>query len=73
MFQKILDHRGIALNLPISTLANVGIARAYVLTGDTVKARAAYEEFSTLWKDADRDIPIFKQARAEYLRLQKMQ
>jgi len=72
-FQKILDHRGIALNLPISTLANVGLARAYVLTGDTVKARAAYEEFFTLWKDADRDIPIFKQARAEYLKLQKMQ
>jgi len=73
MFQKILDHRGIALNLPISTLANVGIARAYVLTGDTVKARTAYEEFFTLCRDADRDIPIFKQARAEYLRLQKMQ
>ena len=61
------------LNLSISTLANVGLGRAYVLTGDTVKARAAYEEFFTLWKDANRDIPIFKQARAEYLKLQKMQ
>ncbi len=61
------------MNLPISTLANVVLARAYVLTGDTAKARAAYEEFFTLWKDADRDIPIFKQARAEYLKLQKMQ
>ena len=56
-FQKILDHRGIVLNEPIGALANLGIARALVLQGDAVKAKAAYQNFFTLWKDADSDIP----------------
>jgi DNA-binding winged helix-turn-helix (wHTH) protein/tetratricopeptide (TPR) repeat protein len=69
-FQKILDHRGIVLNQPIGALARMQIARAYMLQGDTAKARAAYQDFLTPWKDADPDIPILKQAKAEYAKLQ---
>jgi hypothetical protein len=69
-FQKILDHRGIALNSPIAVLAHLQQGRAYALQGDTAKARAAYQGFLTLWKDADPDIPILKQAKAEYSKLQ---
>jgi eukaryotic-like serine/threonine-protein kinase len=69
-FQKILDHRGIAVNEPIGALAHLGLARAYVLRGDTAKARAAYQDFLTLWKDADTDIPVLTQAKAEYAKLQ---
>jgi hypothetical protein len=69
-FQKILDHSGIVLNQPIGALAHLGLARAYMLQGNTVKARAAYQDFLTLWKDADPDIPILKQAKAEYAKLQ---
>jgi predicted Zn-dependent protease/predicted Ser/Thr protein kinase len=69
-FQKILDHRGIVLNQPIGALANLGLARAYALQGGTAKARAAYNDFLTLWKDADPDIPILKEAKAEYAKLQ---
>jgi hypothetical protein len=68
-FQKILDHRGIVLNEPIGALAHLGLARAYVLQGDTIKARTAFQDFLTLWKDADPDIPILKQAKAEYAKL----
>ena len=68
-FQKILDHRGVVLNEPIGALAHLGLARAYALQGDTAKARAAYQDFSTLWKDADHDIPILQQAKAEYARM----
>jgi hypothetical protein len=68
-FQKILDHRGIVLNEPIGVLAHLQLGRAYVLQGDTAKARAAYQDFLTLWKDADPDIPIYRQAKAEYTRL----
>src|SRR5258706_7945234 len=68
-FQKILDHRGIVLNEPIGALARLQIARAYAMQGDTAKARAAYQDFLTLWKDADPDIPILKQAKAEYAKL----
>jgi tetratricopeptide (TPR) repeat protein len=68
-FQKILDHSGIVLNFPLGALARVGLARAYVLQGDTAKARAAYQDFFTLWKDADPDIPILKQAKAEFAKL----
>jgi eukaryotic-like serine/threonine-protein kinase len=70
-FQKILDHWGMVVNEPIGALAQLGLARAYVLQGDTVRGRAAYEEFLKLWKDADPDIPILKQAKAEYARLQE--
>jgi serine/threonine protein kinase len=68
-FQKILDHRGVVVNAPIGALANLGLARAYSLQGDNPKARAAYQEFLTLWKDADSDIPILKVAKAEYAKL----
>jgi eukaryotic-like serine/threonine-protein kinase len=69
-FQKILDHRGIVLNEPIGALAHLGLARAYALERDAAKARAAYNDFLTLWKDADPDIPILKEAKAEYAKLQ---
>ncbi len=68
-FQNILDHRGLVVNLPIGALAHLGLARAYVLQGDTAKAKAAYQDFLTLWKDADPDIPVLQQAKAEYLKL----
>jgi eukaryotic-like serine/threonine-protein kinase len=68
-FQKILDHRGIVLNLPIGALAHLQIGRAYAMQDDTAKAKAAYQDFLTLWKDADPDIPIFIAAKAEYAKL----
>ena len=68
-FQKIIDHKGIVLNFPLGALAHVGLARAYVLAGDTTKAKAAYQDFLALWKDADPDLPILKQAKAEYEKL----
>jgi len=69
-FQKFLDHRGIVGNFPLATLARLGLARAYAVQGDNAKARNAYLEFLTFWKDADPDIPILKQAKAEYAKLQ---
>ena len=69
-FQKILDHRGIAVNEPIGALAHLQIARAYAMQGDTAKAKGAYQDFLTLWKDADPDIPILIAAKAEYAKLQ---
>ena len=69
-FQKILDHRGIVLNEPIGALAHLQLGRAYALQGDTAKARAAYQDFLGLWKDADPDIAILEQAKAEYAKLQ---
>ena len=69
-FQKILDHRGIVLNEPIGALAHLQLGRAYAMQGDTAKSRAAYQDFLALWKDADPDIPIFKQAKAEYAKMQ---
>ena len=68
-FQKILDHRGIVVSDPIGALAHLQLGRAYVLSGDPSKAKTAYQDFLTLWKDADADIPILKQARAEYAKL----
>ena len=69
-FQKILDHPGVVQNELIGALTHLGLARAYSLTGDTSKAKAAYQDFLTLWKDADSDIPILKQAKAESANLQ---
>jgi hypothetical protein len=69
-FQKILDHRGVVLNYPLGALAHLGLARAHALSGDTAKARTAYQGFLALWKDADPDIPILKEAKAEYATLQ---
>ncbi len=67
--QKILDHRGVVQNLPIGALAHLQIGRAYAMQGDTAKAKAAYQDFLTLWKDADPDIPILIAAKAEYAKL----
>lgn len=69
-FQKILDHRGIVLNEPIGALAHLGLARAYAVSGDTAKAKAAYQDFLALWKSADSQIPILQQAHTEYAALQ---
>ena len=69
-FQKFIDHRGLVGNFPWGALARLGLARAYAMQGDTAKAKAAYQDFLTLWKDADPDIPILKQAKAEYAKLQ---
>jgi len=68
-FQKFLDHRGIALNYPLGALAHLGLGRAYAVQGDTPKAKAAYNDFFTLWKDAHPDIPILVAARREYAKL----
>ena len=69
-FQTILDHRGIVLSSPIGALAHLGLGRARVLQRDIVNARVAYQDFLALWKDADPDIPVMKQAKAEYAKLQ---
>ena len=68
-FQKILDHGGLVQNCPTSALAHLGLARAYAAQKDTVKALAAYQDFITLWKDADPNIPILQQAKTEYSKL----
>ena len=69
-FRKILDHRGIVLTEPIGALARLQLGRAFLVAGDPAKAKAAYQDFLTLWRDADPDIPILKEAKAEYARLQ---
>jgi tetratricopeptide (TPR) repeat protein/predicted Ser/Thr protein kinase len=69
-FQKILEHRGLVWNCATGALAHLGLARAYALQGDTIKARAAYQDFFALWKDADPGIPILKEAKAKYAKLQ---
>ena len=69
-FQKFIDHRGKVRNSPSGALARLGLARAYALQGDATKARAAYQDFLTLWKNADPDIPILIQAKEEYAMLQ---
>ncbi len=68
-FQKILDHRGVVGNAPIGALAHLGLARANVLQGDSAKAKAAYQHFLALWKDADPNIPILIAAKSEYAML----
>jgi tetratricopeptide (TPR) repeat protein len=68
-FQKFIDYRGLVLNFPWGALARLGLARAYAMQGNTTKAKAGYQDFLTLWKDADPDIPILKEAKAEYAKL----
>ena len=68
-FQKILDHRGIVGADPIGALAHLQLGRAFALSGDLAKSKTAYQDFLTLWKDADPDIPILTQAQAEYAKL----
>ena len=69
-FQKFIDHRGLVGNFPWGALARLGLARAYALQNDTAKARAGFQDFLTLWKDADPGIPILKEAKTEYAKLQ---
>jgi eukaryotic-like serine/threonine-protein kinase len=69
-FQRILDHASIVGNEPISALAHLGLARAYSLSGNTTKAKIAYQDFFALWKNADPDVPLLKQAKSEYAKLQ---
>jgi len=69
-FQKILDHKGIVWNCTTGALAHLGLARALALAGDKERAHAAYRDFLALWKDADSDIPILKEAKTEYAKLQ---
>jgi hypothetical protein len=68
-FQKLLDHRGFVTNFVTGSLAHLQLGRAYAMSGDTTKVKGAYNDFFTLWKDADPDIPILKQAKAEYAKL----
>ena len=71
-FQKILDHRGIVGADPIGALANLQLGRTFALSGDKTKAKAAYQDFLTLWKDADPDIAILRQAKSEYAKLRNV-
>jgi hypothetical protein len=68
-FQKILDHPAIVTNETIGAQVHLQMGRAYALSGETIKAKAAYQDFITLWKDADPNISMLKQARAEYAKL----
>ena len=69
-FQRMLDDRGIMLNFVTGALAHLQLGRAYAMAGDTAKAKSAYQDFFALWKDADRNIAVLKEAKAEYARLQ---
>jgi tetratricopeptide (TPR) repeat protein len=69
-FQMIIEHSSFVWNGPIGALAHLGLGRAWSLAGDKTRARAAYRDFLTLWKDADPDVPVLKEAKAEYARLQ---
>ena len=68
-FQRILEHRSIVLVDPMDALARLQLARALALSGDSAKAKGAYDELFAVWKDADQDVPLIKEARAEYARL----
>jgi eukaryotic-like serine/threonine-protein kinase len=67
--QKFLDNRSMVINSPLGPLARLELARVYAMQRDAPKAKAAYQDFLTLWKAADRDIPILKEAKAEYGKL----
>ena len=69
-FQKVLDHRGVDPVSPFYPLSQLGLARALVMQGDTAKAKTAYQDFFSFWKDADPDVPVLKQAKTEYAKLQ---
>jgi hypothetical protein len=69
-FQMIIEHSSFVWNGPIGALAHLGLGRAWSLAGDKTRARAAYQDFLTLWKDADPNVPVLKEAKAEYARLQ---
>jgi eukaryotic-like serine/threonine-protein kinase len=69
-FQRILDCPGITVNSPVGSLARLGLARALAASDDVAKARTTYQDFFALWKDADPDIPVLKQAKTDYAKLQ---
>src|SRR5262249_24991237 len=69
-FRKMLDHRGLMQNFPTGVLAHLQLGRAYAMSGKLNEARSAYRDFFALWKEADTDIPVLTQARAEFARLQ---
>ncbi len=69
-FQKLLEHRGVVINSPLIALAHYQIARGLAMSGDLAGSRKAYQDFFALWKDADPDIPILKEAKTEYAKLQ---
>ena len=68
-FQKFIDYRGVVQNSPLAALAHLGLARAGAIQGNIPQARAAYQDFLTLWKEADSDIPVLQQAKREYTNL----
>ena len=68
-FQKILDHRAIVAADPIGALAHLQLGRTFALAGDHIRAKAAYQEFLALWNHADEDIPVLREAKAEYRKL----
>ena len=69
-FQKLLDHPGVVLADPIGVMARLQLGRIFARSGDTAKAKAAYQDVLTIWKDADSDLPVINQAKAEFARLQ---
>jgi len=69
-FQKVLDHRGLVWNCATGALAHLQLGRAYAMAGDKAKAKSAYQDFLTLWNDADPDIPVLREAKAEFAKLQ---
>jgi len=69
-FQKFIDYRGLVGNFQWGALARLELGRAFALSGDVNKARVAYQDFLTIWKDADPDVPVVKEAKAEYEKLQ---
>ena len=69
-FQRLLDMKNVITVDPIMPLAKVGLARAYVMAGDQARARVAYQDFLGLWKDADPDVPVLREVKAEYAKLQ---
>ena len=69
-FQRLLDMKNIIAVDPVMPLAKVGLARAYVMAGDKARARVAYQDFLAVWKDADPDVPILRQVKTEYGKLQ---
>jgi outer membrane protein assembly factor BamD (BamD/ComL family) len=68
-FKKMLGRRGLAVNAPLEVLAQLQLARAHVMSGDKTSARRSYQDFLSLWKQADADLPLLKQAQAEYEKL----
>jgi hypothetical protein len=70
-FKKLLDHRRVVINSPLGALARLGVAQAQMAQNDVSKSRLAYQDFLTVWKDADPNIPLLQQAKAEYAKIQR--